>query len=394
MSMTSVEPASPAAREGLERLLRLLVQKNGSDLYLSANSLPVVRIHGLCVPASSKALGPSDPAEVLALLIGTQRAQALRAPDSLQCVATLADIGQFRVSAFFQRGSLALALRPIPLQVPHLEKSQLAPALRDVAMAKSGLVLISGSAGAGKTSSTACLLDYRNRQTSGHILTLEQPIEYQLESKKSVVNQVAIGSDTADWKSAFVGIAKQACDVVFISEVHDAASAQAALQCAQAGMLCVATLTSASAGQALNRLVQFLPAADRADAQNQLSQCLNAVIVQKLSRTKQGPRAALCEILVNAHTSAQTIARGAFGELDRMDISRYPGSLSFEQDASRLQSQGMVFDSDETASGSALGVSVMPIWGASRFAESQETGIGVARPGDQLSQPITLAIKS
>ena len=394
MSMTSVEPASPAAREGLERLLRLLVQKNGSDLYLSANSLPVVRIHGLCVPASSKAVGPSDPAELLALLIGTQRAQALRAPDSLQCVATLAEIGQFRVSAFFQRGSLALALRPIPLQVPHLEKSQLAPALCDVAMAKSGLVLICGSAGAGKSSTAAGLLDYRNRQTSGHILTLEQPIEYQLESKKSVVNQVAIGTDTASWESAFEGIAKHACDVVFISEIHNAASAQAALQCAQAGMLCVATLTSASAGQALNRLVQFLPVADRADAQNQLSQCLNAVIVQKLSRTKQGPRAALCEILVNAHTSAQTIARGALGELDRMDIARYPGSLSFEQDASRLQSQGLVFDSDETASGSALGVSVMPIWGASRFAESQETGIGATRPSDQLSQPITLAIKS
>jgi twitching motility protein PilU len=375
----------------MERLLRLLVQKNGSDLYLSANSLPVVRLHGLCVPASSKALGPSDPEEVLGLLIGTQRAQALRAPDSLQCVATLAGIGQFRFSAFFQRGTLALALRPIPLQMPQLEDSRLAPALRDVVMAKGGLVLITGSAGAGKTSTAACLLDYRNRQTSGHILTLEQPIEYQLESKKSVVNQVAIGTDTADWSSAFAGIAKQACDLVLVGEIHDAEGARAALQCAQSGILCVAILNSASAGQALNRWVQFFPAADRPDVQNQLSQCLNAVVVQKLARTKQGPRAALCEIFVNARTSADMIARGAFGELDRVDISRYPGSLSFEQDASRLQSQGLAFESDD---GPLSSGAVTPMWGASRFAASQGTGIGDSRPSDRLSQPFTLAIKS
>ena len=126
--MANAEPASSTPLEGLERLLRLLVQKNGSDLYLSANSLPVVRIHGICVPASSKALGPSDTSQVLTLLIGAQRTQALQAPDRLQCVATLAEIGQFRINAFFQRGSLALALRPIPAQVPQLEKSPLAPA--------------------------------------------------------------------------------------------------------------------------------------------------------------------------------------------------------------------------------------------------------------------------
>lgn len=389
--MASAEPVTSAVREGMERLLRLLVQKNGSDLYLSAHSLPVVRLHGLCVPASSKALGPSDPEEVLGLLIGTQRAQALRAPDSLQCVATLAGIGQFRVSAFFQRGTLAIALRPIPLQVPHLEESRLAPALRDVVMAKGGLVLITGSAGAGKTSTAACLLDYRNRQTSGHILTLEQPIEYQLESKKSVVNQVTIGTDTADWSSAFAGIAKQACDLVLIGEIHDPEGARAALQCAQSGILCVAILNSASAGQALNRWVQFFPAADRPDVQNQLSQCLNAVVVQKLARTKQGPRAALCEIFVNARTSTDMIARGAFGELDRVDISRYPGSLSLEQDASRLQSQGLAFESDD---GPLSSDAVTPMWGASRFAASQGTGIGDSRPSDRLSQPFTLAIKS
>ena len=389
--MAGAEPVTAAVREGMERLLRLLVQKNGSDLYLSAHSLPVVRLHGLCVPASSKALGPSDPADVLGLLIGTQRAQALRAPDSLQCVATLAGIGQFRVSAFFQRGTLALALRPIPLQVPQLEESRLAPALRDVVMAKSGLVLIAGSAGAGKTSTAASLLDYRNRQTSGHILTLEQPIEFQLESKKSVVNQVAIGTDTADWTSAFAGIAKQACDLVMMGEIYDAAGARAALQCAQSGMLCVAILNSASAGQALTRWVQFFPAADRPDVQNQLAQCLNAVVVQKLARTKQGPRAALCEILVNAHTGTDMIARGAFGELDRMDISRHPESLSFQEDAARLQSQGLAFENDDGPSTSGA---VLPMWGASRLAESHGTGTGHSRPADRLSHPITLAIKS
>jgi twitching motility protein PilU len=389
--MAGAESVSTAVREGMERLLRLLVQKNGSDLYLSANSLPVVRLHGLCVPASSKPLDPSDPAHVLGMLIGTERAQALRAPDSLQCVATLSGIGQFRVSAFFQRGTLALALRPIPLQVPHLEESRLAPALRDVAMAKSGLVLITGSAGAGKTSTVASLLDYRNRQTSGHILTLEQPIEYQLESKKSVVNQMAIGTDTADWASAFAGIAKQACDLVMVGEIHDAAGARAALQCAQSGMLCVAILNGASTGQALSRWVQFFPAADRPDAQNQLSQCLNAVVVQKLVRTKQGPRAALCEIFINGRTSTDMIARGAFSELDRTDIARYPGSLSFEEDAARLQSQGLAFENDDGPSSSGA---VLPIWGASRFAASQGAGLGASRPSDRISQPITLSIKS
>jgi twitching motility protein PilU len=392
--MTNAEPAFPAPREGLDRLLRLLVQKNGSDLYLSANSLPVVRLHGICVPASSKLLGASDIAQLLALLVGTQRAQALQAPDQLHCVVTLDDIGQFRVNAFFQRGFLSLTLRPIAAQVPHLETGQLAPALRDLAMAKTGLLVISGGAGTGKTSTAAALLDYRNRQTSGHILTLEQPIEYQIEPKKCVVNQIGIGTDTASWDSAFEGAAKRACDVVFISEIHDAASARAALQLAQDGMLCVITMNGTSAGQTLNRLVQVFPAADRPAAQNQLSQCLKAVVVQRLARTKQGQRAALCEILVNGHTSGEIIARGAFAELDHMDISYYPGSLSFRHDADRLLSQGVVFDKDENALSNVLGNSVMPVWGSSRFVDSKDAGTGVAGSADKASPPITLSIKS
>jgi len=393
--MASTEPVAPVTREGLERLLRVLAQKNGSDLYLSAAAQPVVRIHGLCVPASSKPLAASDPLHMLSILIGETRAQSLRAPEELECVATLPELGRFRVNAFFQRGAMALAVRHLPLTTPSFDSHPLAPALRTLALAKSGLLLLSGQPGAGKTSTVACLLDHRNSQTSGHILTLEQTIEYPLTSKKSVLNQREIGVDTATWQSAFEGVSKQACDVVWMGAIHDTLSARAALQLAQSGVLCVATIDAPTMGQALSQMIHYFPSSDRAYAKSQLGDYLRALVLQKLRRTQQGPRVAVCEILTGAQTISEVLARGEFRDLDHADLSNFPACISFTQDIARLQAQGLVFDNEETEAAVSLGNTVAPSWGASRFGEGMESGFSFTQTAPSTAhQPITLSLKS
>lgn len=392
--MATTEPAQPGAQQTMERLLRLLVQKNSSDLYISAHAQPTMRLHGLCVPASSRALGPQDPVQLLAVLIGEQSAKALRPPQTLQRMVSLQDSGRLRLNVYFQRGALAFSARYLPSTLPTIGhgQGQLSPALHALAKSSSGLLLIAGAAGAGKTTTAAALLECRNSEISGHILALEENAEYLLASKKSLINQQQIGADIASWHSAFEMAQRCAADVVHISEITDEASANAALAIAQSGVLCVATLKATTAADALLRFVQFFPESERHGVQIQLGNALLAVVLQKLLRTKAGPRVAVCEILAASAQVAALLEPGAFNALRSLDLSQAAGSQSQIQEMLRMQQNGLSFEDPVPEPTPSAG----PVsWGNGAFAEVGDsvraTGLGQAS-NSGTTTPITLSL--
>ncbi|MDH4478689.1 MAG: PilT/PilU family type 4a pilus ATPase [Rhodoferax sp.] len=327
----------------LERMLRFMVDKRASDLYLSANSPPMIRISGLVVPITSQPLEIQEPLELLKGLVPAERLQELLSTSELNTVLSLENLGRFRISAFFQRGTVAIVIRYVPFDIPALQDSHLPLVLRQLVMEKRGLVLMVGASGAGKSTTLASMLDYRNATTSGHMLTFENPIEFVFRHKKSVINQREIGIDTQSLELALKNAMRQAPDVIFISEIRDRETMSAALSYAQSGHLCLATLHANNSHHALNRILGFYPAQAREAVQRDLSLALKAMLSQRLIRTNDGERVPACEVMVNTTRIAELIHAGNFAEIPAaMEQSLSAGSQSFEQDIARLISEGTV----------------------------------------------------
>ncbi len=334
----------------LERMLRFMVDRHASDLYLSANSPPLVRIHGLVVPITSQPLGVQAPRELLEGLVPPERMQELHATNELTMVLSLQNLGRFRVSAFMQRGTVAIVIRYVPFDIPPLQDSTLPQVLRQLVLEKRGLVLMAGAAGAGKSTTLASMLDYRNSILSGHILTFEDPIEFVFQHKKSVVNQREIGLDTVSLNVALKNAMRQAPDVIFIGEIRDQETMSAALGYAQSGHLCLATVHANNSYHALNRILGFYPAQAREAVQRDLSLSLKAMLSQRLIRTPGGQRVPACEVMMNTTRIAELIQGGKFTEIPAaMEQSLSAGSQSFEQDIARLIAKGTVQESEGLA---------------------------------------------
>lgn len=335
----------------LERMLRFMVDKRASDLYLSANSPPIIRINGLCVPITSQPLGVQAPRELLEGLAPPERMNELLRTNELTIVIGLEGLGRFRISAFFQRGTVALVIRYVPFSIPVLQDSPLPKVLRQLVMERRGLVLMVGASGAGKSTTMASMLDYRNEHMSGHILTFENPIEFAFQHKKSVVNQREIGSDTMSMELALKNAMHQAPDVIFIGEIRDQETMSAALGYAQSGHLCLSTLHANNSYHALNRILGFYPAAAREAVQRDVSVALKAMLSQRLIRTTSGQRVPACEVMINTVRIAELIQNGNFAEIpNAMEQSISLGSQSFEQDIARLITDGTVQQSEGLAS--------------------------------------------
>jgi len=332
-----------AKNDVLERMLRFMVNKRASDLYLSANSPPLVRINGLVVPITSQPLGTQAPRELLEGLVPPERMQELLSSKELTMALSLEDLGRFRISAFIQRGTVAMVIRYVPFDIPALQDSTLPKVLTELVMEKRGLVLMVGASSAGKSTTLASMLDYRNSIVSGHILTFENPIEFVFQHKKSVVNQREIGSDTVSLELALKNAMHQAPDVIFIGEIRDHETMSAALGYAQSGHLCLATLHANNSHHALNRILGFYPAQARQAVQRDLSLALKAMLSQRLVRTTTGQRVAACEVMVNTTRIAELIEAGNFSEIPAaIEQSLSAGSQSFEQDIARLITEGKV----------------------------------------------------
>jgi twitching motility protein PilU len=321
----------------MRRILELMVEKKASDVYLSANAVALIKINGTNVSFNNQVLGATTPLNLLSEIVNSSEIEELKETGELNMSIQLPDLGNFRISAMRQRGSYAVVMRYIPLVIPPFETLHLPAQLTHLVMAKLGLVLMVGSTGSGKSTTLASMLEYRNERVTGHILTVEDPIEYLFTSKRSVVNQREVGTDTMTLQTALKNGLRQAPDVFFIGEIRDRETMTAAIAYAQTGHLCIATLHANNSYHALNRILSFYPVEVRPTLLGDLSTTLKAVISQRLVKTLRNERRPAVEIMLNTQYAAEMIVKGDFaGVKDAMEKSMAPGSQTFEDDLARM----------------------------------------------------------
>jgi twitching motility protein PilU len=327
----------------MERILRLMAEKKASDVYLSAHAPAMIKINGQTLPVNSQVLPPEAPLNLISEIVPASRIEELTETGELNMAIPLEDVGNFRLSAMRQRGSYAAVLRFVPAKIPSLESLNVAPVLSDLVMERRGLLLMVGATGSGKSTTLASMLDLRNEQASGHILTIEDPIEYVFRNKKSVVNQREVGPDTASLQVGLKNALRQAPDVIMIGEIRDRDTMSAAMAYAQSGHLCMATLHANNSYQALNRILSFYPVEVRPTMLGDLSSALRAIVSQRLLRTHIGGRVPAMEVLLNTALIKDLIQKADFsGIREAMEKSTAVGSQSFEQDLARLVRDGLV----------------------------------------------------
>ena len=327
----------------MERILHLMADKKASDVYLSAHSPAMIRINGLALPINSQLLPSEAPLQLLSEVLPPARIEELQEIGELNMALPVTGVGNFRVSGFRQRGSYAAVIRFIPSVIPPLDSLKLPSILADLIMEKRGLLLMVGATGAGKSTTLASMMDYRNATTTGHILTIEDPVEFLFVNKKSVVNQREVGSDTQSLQVALKNALRQAPDVILIGEIRDRETMSAAIAYAQSGHLCLATMHANNSYQALNRILSFYPVEVRNTMLGDLSAALKAVVSQRLLRTEGGSRTPAVEVMLNTKLIAELIEKGDFsGVKEAMEKSMAEGSQTFEQDIATMIANGAV----------------------------------------------------
>ncbi|MEI8325874.1 MAG: PilT/PilU family type 4a pilus ATPase [Betaproteobacteria bacterium] len=329
------------------QILRLMSEKKASDVYLSAQSPALIKINGQCVPINNQLLSPGATRSLLAEVVPPDRIEELEETGELNMAIPVTGVGRFRISAMRQRGSYAAVIRYITGEIPKLSTLNLPPVLADLIMQRRGLLLMVGATGTGKSTTLASMIDYRNENAWGHILTIEDPAEFLFKNKKSVINQREIGTDTASLQVALKNALRQAPDVIMIGEIRDRETMSAAIAYAQTGHLCLATMHANNSYQALNRILSFYPVEVRGTMLGDLSSALRAIVSQRLLRTTDGQRIPAAEILINTVLIADYIERGDFnGVKEAMEKSMAEGSQMFEEHIAQLI-QDRVIDRSE-----------------------------------------------
>jgi twitching motility protein PilU len=327
----------------MERILRLMAERKASDIYLSANCPALIRINGSCMPINGQVLPADSPLDLLAEVVHESRIAELQRSGELNMAIALEGAGNFRISAMRQRGTYAVVVRHIASVIPSFEELNLPEILKTLVMEKRGLILMVGSTGAGKSTTLASMLDYRNENATGHILTVEEPIEFTFTNKKSMVNQRDVGSDTQSLQVALKNALRQAPDVIQIGEIRDRETMTAAIAYAQSGHLCVATLHANNSYRALNRILSFYPVEVRTTLLGDLGGSLRAIVAQRLLRTPNGARVPALEVMLNTALVAELIGKGDFSAVkEAMEQSMAEGSQTFEEDIARLINENVV----------------------------------------------------
>jgi len=327
----------------MERILRLMVDKKASDVYLSAHSPALIKINGQALAINAQILPADAPRNLLAEVLPPKRIEELEEIGELNMALAVEGLGNFRISGFRQRSTYAAVIRYIPNQIPALASLNLPPVLGDLVLEKRGLLLVVGATGAGKSTTLASMIDRRNETVPGHILTIEDPIEYFFTNKKSVVNQREVGSDTQSLQVALRNALRQAPDVILIGEIRDRETMSAAIAYAQSGHLCLATMHANNSYQALNRILSFYPVEVRPTMLGDLAAALKAIVSQRLLRTQVNTRMPAVEVMLNTKLVSELIERGDFsGVKEAMEKSLAEGSQTFEEHIARLIGDGTV----------------------------------------------------
>ncbi len=327
----------------MQRILRLMSEKKASDVYLSPGSPALIKINGQCLPINPQPLARDAVPRLLAEVLPPARVEELEETGELNMAIPMEGVGNFRISGMRQKGLYSAVIRFISPNVPTIESLNVPPILADLVMEKRGLILVVGATGAGKSTTLASMLDHRNARQSGHILTIEDPVEFLLTHKKSVINQREVGSDTSSMQMALKNALRQAPDVIMIGEIRDRETMSAGLAYAQSGHLCLATLHANNSYHVLNRILSFYPVEVRPTMLGDLSSALKAVISQRLLRTVDGQRAPAVEVMLNTALISSLIEKADFnGVKEAMEKSMAEGSQTFEQDIARLVLSGKV----------------------------------------------------
>lgn len=316
----------------MDRLFQLMKEKKASDLFMAVNSPVHIKINGHLLPVNQQKMDLATIKTLLAEVVTPNQLQELETHNELNLGVPVPGVGSFRLSAFRQRGSISAVFRYIPGDIPRLPDLNLPPVLAEIIMEKRGLVLVVGATGSGKSTTIAAMLDHRNAIKTGHILTLEDPIEFLFTNKKSIVNQREIGTDAESLQIALKNALRQAPDCILIGEIRDKETMSAALAYAQSGHLVVATLHANNSYQALNRIINFYPIETRTSLLPDLASTIKAVISQRLVQAKDGGRRAAIEVLLNTRHVAELIEQGDISQIkEAIEKSMAPGSQTFEQ---------------------------------------------------------------
>ncbi|HRD83883.1 MAG TPA: PilT/PilU family type 4a pilus ATPase [Rubrivivax sp.] len=327
----------------MERVLRLMAEKSASDVYMSANTPILIKIHGQILQLSDQLLTPAQIRQLLGELLTPQQMEELDDTGELNVGIGLAKVGSFRLSAFKQRGSVAAVFRCIPQDIPPLDSLGVPALLSSLVVEKRGLILMVGATGTGKSTTLASMLEWRNLQMTGHILTIEDPIEFLFSNKRSIVNQREVGRDTQSLQVALRNALRQAPDCILIGEIRDRETMTSAISYALSGHLVLATLHANNSHHALGRILSFYTPESRAALLSDLAAGLRAIVSQRLLRSNSGGRVPAVEVLLNTKLISELIEKGDItGIKEAMEKSLAEGSQTFEQDIARLIGDGTI----------------------------------------------------
>jgi len=316
-----------------ESLLKLMVQKNASDLFITAGMAPSLKVNGKITPVTKNSLSPVQAKEIVLGIMSDDQKVFFNEHNECNFAISASGIGRFRVSAFIQRNHAGMVLRKIETNIPTLEELNLPPVIKNLAMVKRGLVIFVGGTGTGKSTSLAAMIGYRNKNTTGHIISIEDPIEYMHQHDGCIITQREVGLDTESFEIALKNTLRQAPDVILIGEIRSRETMEHAITFAETGHLCLATLHANNANQALDRVLNFFPEDRRDQLLMDLSLNLKGIVAQQLIPTPDGKgRRAAIEVLINTPLAADIIRKGAVHELkELMRKSTQHGMKTFDQ---------------------------------------------------------------
>ena len=325
-------------------LLRAMVAKKASDLFITAGFPPAIKLDGKMTPVANQPLTPQHTTELARAMMNDRQAQEFEATKECNFAISPGGIGRFRVNAFVQQARIGMVLRTITTTIPKFEDLRLPAVLKDLVMTKRGLIIVVGATGSGKSTSLAAMVGYRNENSYGHIITIEDPIEFTHEHKNCVITQREVGVDTENWFAALKNTLRQAPDVILIGEIRDRETMDYAVAFAETGHLCMATLHANSANQALDRIINFFPEDRRSQLLMDLSLNIRALVSQRLIPNKDGKgRVAAVEIMLNSPLIQDLIFKGEVHEIKSiMAKSRELGMQTFDQHLFELYENGSI----------------------------------------------------
>jgi twitching motility protein PilU len=332
-----------------EQMLNILASKDGSDLYLSTGAPPSGKFQGAIKALTDTPFKPGEIAEIASSIMDNEQQLEFEQELEMNLAISIAKVGRFRVNIFKQRNQVSIVARNIKVEIPTFAELKLPEILKDVIMAKRGLVLFIGGTGSGKSTSLAALIDHRNSNSSGHIITIEDPVEFIHKHKKSIINQREVGVDTRSFSAALKNTLRQAPDVILIGEIRDKETMEHALAFAETGHLAISTLHANNANQALDRIINFFPEERRTQLLNDLGNNLQSFVSQRLVATVDGKRCAAIEVMMGTLTIRDMIKRSEFGLLKTvMEKSKSLGMQTFDGALFDLAIEGRISEEEAT----------------------------------------------